>query len=247
MDHDPSERPDLSQLPPDGPDAAASYRALFDQHPDGVVVLNPETARPIYFNDQAPRQLGYSREEFVRLSIADLEASESAQEVRATIARVLSDGKADFDTVHRTKQGELRDVHVTAQLVQFGDLTLYHCIWRDVTERKRVEAALRVSEERLSRAQRSARAGVWDWDIPTQRLVWSPELFELFGVDPEASGATFDVWRSVLHPEDREGAERRIAESVDSGTLLSSEYRIIRPDALTARRSSASSVVRRTR
>jgi PAS domain S-box-containing protein len=65
--------------------------------------------------------------------------------------------------------------------------------------------------------------------MATGQLNWSPELFCLFGLDPETAGASFDSWRSVLHPEDREVAEARIELTIRNHTPLASEYRIILP------------------
>jgi len=107
------------------------------------VVLDPETSRPLEFNDQACRQLGYTREEFGRLTMADIEAAETGAETSRHIQKVLTEGHDDFETLQRTKQGELRHVHVNAQFIQTQRTSTYHCVWRDITERKRVEEELR--------------------------------------------------------------------------------------------------------
>jgi len=119
------------------------YRTFFTHGPDGIVVLDPETSRPLEFNDQACRQLGYTREEFGRLTLADIEAAETGAETSRHIQKVLTEGHDDFETLQRTKQGELRHVHVTAQFIQTQRTSTYHCVWRDITERKRVEEELR--------------------------------------------------------------------------------------------------------
>jgi len=125
------------------------YRTFFEYGPDGIVVLDPATARPIEFNDQACRQLGYTREEFRRLTLADIEASETVEETSSRIQMVLLTGIEDFETRQRTRQGEIRDVHVTAQHIRVGGVSTYHCVWRDITERKAAYARLSEANARL--------------------------------------------------------------------------------------------------
>ena len=97
-----------------------------------------------------------------------------------------------------------------------------------------LETERRAHEERdqaltlLATTQRAAKAGAWQWDMISNQLTWSPEFRELFGLDP-SSPATFEVWRSVLHPDDLELAERNIAVAIESRTPLENEYRIVFP------------------
>jgi diguanylate cyclase (GGDEF)-like protein/PAS domain S-box-containing protein len=102
-------------------------------------------------------------------------------------------------------------------------------IFNVITTRKLREEALQQAQERLEIAQRASRSGIWDWNIVTGRIVWSDELFRLFGVDQATATASFESWRSVLHPDDRLAAEERIFDAVRDHTQLSSEYRIIKP------------------
>jgi len=117
-------------------------RALFAQSPDSVLIIDPDTGRFMDFNDAAHQKLGYSREEFALLSISDVEAQETAQETKQRIAKVLRNGRDDFETLQQTKQGEIRHIYVTAQSLTVGGQQVYQCIWRDITERKRTEEKL---------------------------------------------------------------------------------------------------------
>jgi PAS domain S-box-containing protein len=99
---------------------------------------------------------------------------------------------------------------------------------REITERKRAEDALRQANERLTLAQQSAGAGVWDWDMTTSQLSWSPEFFHLLGLNPTLQ-PSFDIWRDILHPEDRLRAEERINIAIREHIPLINEYRIILP------------------
>ena len=99
---------------------------------------------------------------------------------------------------------------------------------RDPVEPARAEDALLRANERLAFAQRAARAGVWDWDITTNQVTWSPEFSELYGMSPETP-ASFDGWRAALHPDDRQRAEACIRQALQERTRLVNEYRILLP------------------
>ena len=133
-------------------EAETRYRLLFENSPDGVVILEPETARLLEVNETACRQLGYSREEFAGLSISDIEALETREDTRSRIANVMHEGRNDFETLHRTRLGEIRNIRVTAQVIEILGRPVYHCVWRDITEQKQAEGALLKITERLRRS-----------------------------------------------------------------------------------------------
>ncbi|MCK9417829.1 MAG: PAS domain S-box protein [Nitrospirae bacterium] len=122
--------------------AETRYRLLFDQSPEGIVIIDPTTTRFLEFNETACRQLGYSREEFAGLSIADLEAEEKPEDTRKRVAKVMVEGRNDYETLQRTRQGEIRNIHVKAQFIDIAGHPVYHCVWSDITEQRRLEAQL---------------------------------------------------------------------------------------------------------
>ncbi len=120
-------------------EAEIRYRALFEESPAGVLVIDPETLLPVEFNETTCRQLGYSRQEFAQLRVGDYEALEGPADTRARTERVLSEGRADFETQHRTKTGEIRHVQVVVKKTELGGKPVLHCVFRDITERKQLE------------------------------------------------------------------------------------------------------------
>jgi PAS domain S-box-containing protein len=111
-----------------------------------------------------------------------------------------------------------------------GKLLRYIGATLDITERKQAEEALRQTSERLNLAQHAAKVGTWDWDIITGQIEWSIQMFDLFGLDPLKNNASFEVWNSILHPDDLEQAGFLIDQALKQQTLLNSDYRIISPD-----------------
>ena len=123
------------------------YRALFEQAADAIVVFDPQTLAMVDFNAEACRRLGYTRAEFARLKISDLEVIESAAETKRHARQVVRAGIAVFETKQRAKNGSVLDIEVRAKPIRVRDQTLIQGIWRDVTERKRIEEELRAGTD----------------------------------------------------------------------------------------------------
>jgi PAS domain S-box-containing protein len=142
-------------------ESEARFRAFFEQGMDGVVIIDPETTRFIEFNDQACRQLGYSREEFSRVQLHEIETVETAEEIRAHIRKVEREGLDRFETRHRTKQGEIRQVDVMAQSLSVSGHSIYLCIWRDITERKQFDEKILEQERKYRALFEAANDGIF--------------------------------------------------------------------------------------
>lgn len=101
----------------------------------------------------------------------------------------------------------------------------------DITSSKRADEALRRSEEQLNRAQHYARLGSWTWDVKTNQLEWSNEMYDLFGIDQASfTGSLPDVIAAAIHPDDREAVERANLDVSQSGTPAPLDYRVVWPD-----------------
>ncbi|HWJ05520.1 MAG TPA: PAS domain-containing protein [Steroidobacteraceae bacterium] len=101
----------------------------------------------------------------------------------------------------------------------------------NVTQRRRDEEAVRRGEERLRLALEAARAGAWDWDVRANEVLWSPEMFELFGIEHRTSPLTFAEFAATIDPRDLPAVEHAVAEALAGRTAqYRTEFRVIHPD-----------------
>jgi len=101
---------------------------------------------------------------------------------------------------------------------------------QQIEERKRVEEALRESENGLAEAQRIAHTGNWDLDLVKNELKWSDEIYRIFGLKPQEFGATYEAFLNAVHPDDREFVDTSYTKSVKSNAPYDIVHRIVRPD-----------------
>jgi PAS domain S-box-containing protein len=98
-------------------------------------------------------------------------------------------------------------------------------------ERKKVEANLRESEERLRFAQDTANIGTFDWDIATGKNTWTTKLETMYGLPPGGFLGTQPAWEALVHSEDRPRVLERVSESLETGAPMEEdEWRVIWPD-----------------
>jgi len=120
-------------------DSEERYRAIFEQAADSIVLVDAKTGELMEFNDKAHKNLGYTRKEFAKLKIPDFEVVESSEEVTKHIEKIIRDGADTFETKHKTKSGEIRDILVNSKAITVGGKDFCHSIWTDITERKKAE------------------------------------------------------------------------------------------------------------
>jgi PAS domain S-box-containing protein len=158
--------------------------------------------------------------------------------VSEVIPRIRETDPQLFDIYSRVAMGggpERIEIFVEALSMWFSisvyspEIEYFVSIFDNITERKHAELGLCVANNRWSLAQRAAASGFWYWDIGTNSVYWSDELYGLFGLSLQTGVASFDTWRGLLHTEDRQETELKIEKAINGHLPLTSEYRIITP------------------
>lgn len=201
------------------------YRMLIEQASDGIFILL-DSGRIESVNSTACQMLGYRRKELLSKNIRELIPEQDLEKVPLRIKEVLSGKKVVIERRFRHKSGKFLYVEVSAKKVEHGKL---QTIVRDLTERRKAEEELIRSRERLSEAQSIGHIGNWEWNLETNTLFWSEEIYRIFGLSPRRFGANYEAFLNAVHPEDREYVKRSVQESL-YGKPYRIEHRIIRPD-----------------
>ena len=126
------------------------YRLMFESNPLPMWVFDCETLRFLTVNEAAVRHYGYSREEFLAMTIADIRPPQQVSLLLASLQKPSTDLQTDAWT-HRKKDGTLIEVEITSHELPFAGRPARLVLANDITERRRAEAALRRSEERFRR------------------------------------------------------------------------------------------------
>ncbi|MGH6770539.1 MAG: MASE1 domain-containing protein [Xanthobacteraceae bacterium] len=109
--------------------------------------------------------------------------------------------------------------------------TANHALQEEVERRKQVEAALDRQTKHLLEAQRLAKLGSWDRDIDRNTVVWSEQMYEVFGVARgQELAATFDGYLRRVHPDDRDRVRDEVQQAIRAGDGFHGERRIVRPN-----------------
>jgi PAS domain S-box-containing protein len=102
-----------------------------------------------------------------------------------------------------------------------------------ITKRKRAEEALRRNQAMLARTESVAHLGSWEWDVATDTVTWSDELFRLFQRNPADGAPSFEEHTELFHPEDMQRLQEAVGVAVSQGRPYEIELRALRKDGAT--------------
>ena len=177
------------------------------------------------------KQSGYSRSELIARHISDFDVSLSPIEITQYIQGITYSGRKLFETTHRRKDGSIWHIEASAtcQNAATGELFV---VLRDITERTEREAQLLRTQDRLSLAQQASGSGLWDLELASGLISWTPECLVLMGLTltPDGQQPSFNEWLNVIHPDDQARAQQTVEAAIQDQSTLFCEYRIALPD-----------------
>lgn len=212
-----------------------NFEDIINFSADAIIALD-EARDIILFNKAAQDLFGYSDTEILGQSLDILLPTK----VRPRHDEYIDDfdhrpQRARSMTNRSTVQGLTKSnqnipLDISIQKHPKGSALRYSAVIRDMSSHIESLEILEKSEERLSRAQRIAHIGHWEWNILTGDLIWSDEIYRIFGQKMGVYEASYENFLNVIHPEDRSNVADYVAWCVEHKMPYAIIHRIICPD-----------------
>jgi PAS domain S-box-containing protein len=203
------------------------FRNLIDQSTDAIEVIDPVTLRFIDCNESAHQSLGYSREEFLSLTIFDVDPQIDPVRVAQFDEEIKASGFATLESVHCRKDGTTFPVEVSVKLITLGKVYRL-AIVRDTTTRKLAEQALRESEERYRELFDNAKDAIYVHDLTGRYTSLNLAAEKLCGYGrEEIIGKHFS---NFVAPRDLKHVRRNLCKKLDEEGETNYEIDLITKD-----------------
>ncbi|HIH94480.1 TPA: PAS domain S-box protein, partial [Methanosarcina acetivorans] len=232
------------------------FRTLAENSPDVIARFDRQN-RHLYVNPAATEPYGRSPEEIIGKTNSELGMDpELVTFWEGHYQTVFASGKTEKMEFHYISPSGKEYYFSTRIVPEFvdGEVTSVLAISRDITDIKEAEIELKEardnlkklvekrtlklrkaykllkeSEKGLAEAQKMSHLGNWNWNIVSNKLFWSDEIYRIFGFRPQEFCATYDSFLSYVHPEDRVLVDDAVKEAFN-GKTYSIDHRIIRAD-----------------
>ncbi|EFI36335.1 multi-sensor hybrid histidine kinase [Desulfonatronospira thiodismutans ASO3-1] len=181
------------------------FTNLFEKHAAVKLMVDPDTGAIIDANHAAAEFYGWSREELKKKYIQEINTL-SPDELHKELERARSRDKFWFEFQHRLADGSIRDVEVFSSKIESHGRQVLYSIIQDITDRKKAEKELLESRERFSLAMEATKDGLWDWDVSTGEVYFSPGYVSMLGYDSAEVPGHVQTWLDLIHPEEKEKA-----------------------------------------
>lgn len=210
----------------------AQTRAIVDTAVDAIITINAEGIVQ-FVNPAVEKIFGYSESEVVGHNISMLMPEPDRSRHDSYITNYLRSGHKKIigigrEVVGRRKDGTTFPMDLAVSELKLSDRRMFTGMIRDISERKRAEAEIRESQQRLSLVLEASQTIIYDCDLASGTYSWNDRYTEIFGLRDDPS---IQWWRERLHPEDAARITSSLQDAIDGGDdRWGADYRLRKPD-----------------
>src|SRR5262245_51394980 len=195
------------------------WRSVFETSTLGIM-LTDHDLRLLATNRALQVMIGYTAQELQKFSPVDLMAEEEREGARRRLAELREGKRANYEVVARwrRKDGSPIWANTFVSTIPGGENSppIYLATAIDITDRHKAESELRRFAAYLAEAEKLSHTGCWARNTTTGELFWSQEEWRIFGLDPETTQLSYQVFLDLVHPEDRAALEEHSLRAVQN-------------------------------
>ena len=212
------------------------FRSIVQSTSDAIVIAEGD-GHIVFWNESARRMFLYEEHEVLGRALTMIMPERYREAHQRGMARVISTGKASMlgrpiELCGLRKDGTEFPLELSLAMWHAPAHIFFGGIIRDITERKRAEAALHRSEEQFRQLAENIKEVFWLTDVEHKEMMYiSPAYEELWGRSCDSLYRHPESWKDAIHPDDRERVEA--ATQLEASGKYDEEYRIVRQDGTT--------------
>lgn len=208
------------------------YRNLFDYNPYPMWIYDTNSLKILEVNNSATEQYGYSKEEFLDLTIADIRPEADIEMLKESISKEKKELSSSGDWRHKKKNGEIIFVEITSYPILYNGIEARHVIVNNITEKRKFEIALKQSEDNFHRSLNESPLGIRIVSKSGETLYINKAFLDIFGflsIEDYKNTPTEKLYTKQSYNQHVERKKRRkIVDSQQEGYQID----IIRNDGL---------------
>lgn len=210
------------------------YKAIFEGCSDAIYIIDPQNSRILDANTRAWQDLGLSREHLLQHSVISLQQGVENEEHWAQIAQMVFASHPHAFTFigrHYHQGGVFFPVEVYTSIIDFEGRQLFLSVARNLDKTSSQREEFRTKDARLTYALNEAVDGLWDWNIASGEVFFSPQLKRMLGYLPHEMSPLVETWTDAVHESDRERVIAALDEHLcGRASSFSAEYLIRKRD-----------------
>ena len=205
------------------------YMSLFNHSPLPKWIFDIDTLQFLLVNDAACDNYGYTREEFLSMTLKNIRPEEDIPILEETLNNTFKKEQDEQARVlrHIKKNGKIIYVKIKAKFITFEERKVRLVTSVDVTNEVEAQNKLKETNSKLQIASEIANLGYWTNDLVKSEIQWSDEVYKIFEVNPETFELTLENIKNSFHPDDSFEFDSNLNFSFDGKNTMETERRII--------------------
>jgi len=204
------------------------YKKLFYGAPSAIFIVDVKTGILLDTNKAGEKLVGRSREELIGSNYTILHPKEKIKEYKHFFLKNVKQKKgAEFKINIIKKDGTLVPVSILSSVFSMNGRQIIKGVFTDISYIKKIEENLLESQKNLKLAQEITKTGSWYLDIVKNKLVWSDEIYRMFGIKQKDFKATYQAFLARIHPEDREAVNKAYLTSLEEKKPYEIIHRVV--------------------